>query len=564
VVVRAAVALLAALAVAHPAAAASGFTPRLGDPELSEQEAIAIFLVDPKVADWLERYPPNRSSDASFERETRRWRVHVWSGEAGEVATGRVDDATGEVVEAWTGPQVAWKMARGAKGSFGGKVLNRPLVWIGFCVMFVAGLADLRRPLSLRNLDLLALLSFSVSLAFFNRGEIFRSVPLAYPPLVYLLARMLWVGLRRRALPSWRPLWPVWVLAAAAVFLAGFRIGLNVQAPRSVIDVGYAGVIGADRILDGEAPYGHMPLRDALRACGKADADGDIRERIQTNGRCESANERGDTYGPTAYLAYVPATLTLGWSGRWDALPAAHATSIAFDLLTLVGLVLVGRRFGGNRLAAGLAFAWAAYPFTAYALNANTNDTIAPALLVWGFWLASSPWARGAATATAGWTKFAALLIVPLWAAYPDAWRPRSLARFAGGFALATLAAFSMLLLEPSLFDAVRTFGERTLGFQLDRESPFSLWGWGQYRAKGIPDLAAVQRVLQVGVVALALAVAVVPRTKGPRELAALTAAVLLALELVLTHWFYLYLPWVLPFVLLALLLPREARAGSA
>ena len=51
---------------------------------------------------------------------------------------------------------------------------------------------------------------------------------------------------------------------------------------------------------------------------------------------------------------------------------------------------------------------------------------------------------------------------------------------------------------------------------------------------------------------------AVVPRRKGPLELAALTAALLLAFELSLTHWFYLYLPWVLPFVLLALFLPRE------
>ena len=89
-------------------------------------------------------------------------------------------------------------------------------------------------------------------------------------------------------------------------FLAGFRVGLNVEAQRTVIDVGYAGVIGADRITNGEAPYGNMPRQgtlDTVRACR---ADGEIRERIQTNGRCESSNERGDTYGPVTYLAYVP------------------------------------------------------------------------------------------------------------------------------------------------------------------------------------------------------------------------------------------------------------------
>jgi hypothetical protein len=56
--------------------------------------------------------------------------------------------------------------------------------------------------------------------------------------------------------------------------------------------------------------------------------------------------------------------------------------------------------------------------------------------------------------------------------------------------------------------------------------------------------------------VALAALLAFFPRRKGPVELAALTAAILVAFQLTLTHWFYLYLPWMLPFVLLWLLLP--------
>jgi hypothetical protein len=489
--------------------------------------------------------------------------VRVWSGRAGQVAQGVVEDGTGRVLEAWTGPQVAWRMARGTDGAFGGKLLNRPAVWLLLCLVFALGLADLRRPWSLRNLDLLVLLSFSVSLAFFNRGEIFRSVPLAYPPLVYLLVRSAWIGLRGRRQRDPRAVWPVWLLAAAAVFLVGFRIGLNVQAPRSVIDVGYAGVIGGDRILDGQAPYGNMPERGARPACGEPDASGDTRDRIQTNGRCESANERGDTYGPLAYVAYVPAVAVFGWSGRWDSLPAAHATSIAADLAVLAGLLLVGRRFGGWRLAATLCFAWAAYPFTAYALNANTNDALMPAALVWGFWLSSSTWARGAFVAAAAWTKFAALLLAPLWATYavPAA---RTVARFAAAFAVVTLLSFAVLLLEPDLLEAVRTFWDRTVGFQLGRESPFSLWGWGQYHARGIPDLGRLQTVVQAGVLVLAGAVAFVPPRKGPLQLAALTAAVLLAFQLALTHWFYLYLPWVLPFVALALFLPRAGTARAS
>ncbi|MFN2468265.1 MAG: hypothetical protein ABR521_09090 [Gaiellaceae bacterium] len=390
------------------------FVPAAEPPRLTKERATQILLARRKVAEWLDRYPEKgRITDATYDSTYKDWTVKVWWGEAGQIVLGRVGDETGTVLEAWTGPQVAWKMARGYEGAFGGKRINSAYVWLAFCTLFLLGLADLRRPLSVRNLDLLALLSFSVSLWFYNRGDIFTSVPLVYPPLLYLIARAAWVGLTGRRGRAVLPFWPVWVLAAATVFLVGFRVGLNVRAS-NVIDVGYAGVIGAHRISHGESPYGHFPTQGDLKPCGEPDRDGEIRMRIQTNGRCESSNDRGDTYGPVAYLSYLPGYWLLGWSGEWDDLPAVHLTSILFDLLCIGGLALVGRRFGGHRLAATLAFAWAAYPFTQYVSSSNTNDAILPAFLIFGFWLVTSPPARGAFLALAGWTKFAALLLAPL------------------------------------------------------------------------------------------------------------------------------------------------------
>jgi hypothetical protein len=519
---------------------------------LTEAQVTQIFLDNRKVADWLRHYTNRvRRTDATF--KAGHWTVKVWVGAAGEVATGKVDDKTGAVTEAWTGPQVAWKMARGYDGAFGGREINSAGVWLAFCVLFLVGLADLRRPLSMRNLDLLALLSFSVSLWFFNRGDIFTSVPLVYPPLLYLLGRMAWSGWRGRLATGSVPVWPIWLLAAATVFTAGFRIGLNVRAS-NVIDVGYSGVVGANRIANGQSPYGHFPVEESLKACGKEDADGEIRERIQTNGRCESANPQGDTYGPVAYEAYLPGYLILGWTGKWDDLPAAHLSSILFDLLCLLGLALVGLRFGGTRLAVTLAFAWVAYPFTQYVSSSNTNDALPPLFLIWGSWLVTSPLARGAAVALAGWTKFAPLLLAPLWASYPER-RARPTALFVAGFLAATVAAFSILLLEPSPVHAARVFWDRTLGWQLGRESPFSIWDWRQYHA-GLPDLHLLQRVLEGLLVAGAAAAYFFPRRKSPLQLAALTAALLLGFELVLTHWFYLYLPWFFPFAAFAVLAP--------
>jgi len=570
------VVVVLALAVAFAPAAQAGTTapvstapvstPTISTPQvpavqitarLTRAQVIELFLADGKVADWLKRYPPEPVTDATFAQGS--WTVNVWSGKAGEVATGKIDDGTGAVTEAWTGAQVAWKMARGYKGAFGGNQINSYPVWLGFCALFLLGLVDWRRPFSVRNVDLVVLLAFSVSLWFFNRGDIFTAMPLAYPPLAWLLARLLWIARTDR--PSrGGPVWPVWVLAAATVFIAGFRVGLNVRAS-NVIDVGYSGVIGADRIAHGQSPYGNFPVEGSLPACGPADSSGEVRNRVQTNGRCETANPLGDTYGPVSYLAYLPGYAIFGWSGKWDTLPAVHFTSILFDLLALVGLALVGRRFGGPRLAAALAFAWVAWPFTQYASSSNSNDAIAPALLVWGFLALTSPIARGTAVALSGWTKFASLLLMPLWLGYPEARRGRSLAVL--GFALTTALVFFVLFLEPSPWHAARVFYDRTFGYQVGRDSPFSLWDWRTYHAKGLPDLHFVQEVLQALLVVGSLALAWVPRRRSPLRMAALSAAVLVGFELVLTHWFYLYLPWFFPFVALALIAPLPGGANE-
>src|SRR4029077_13044912 len=131
------------------------------------------------------------------------------------------------------------------------------------------------------------------------------AVPLFYPVLVWVVIRGIWIGISGRGSPS-HSVWPVWILFAAAVFLAGFRVGLNIETS-NVIDVGLSGVVGAERLVhDGQAPWGNFPLEGTLRACGRADSPGEIRNRIQTTHRCEAADPLGDTYGPVAYESYVP------------------------------------------------------------------------------------------------------------------------------------------------------------------------------------------------------------------------------------------------------------------
>jgi hypothetical protein len=261
-------------------------------------------------------------------------------------------------------------------------------------------------------------------------------------------------------------------------------------------------------------------------------------------------------------LGYIPAYAAVGFDGKWNGgsstwggLPAAHLTSILWDALAVIGLGLLGLRFGGRVLGATLAFAWAAYPFTQYVSSSNSNDAIMPALLIWGLLLVTSAPARGLFVALAAWTKFAALLLLPLWASYPH-WRGfgRQKLTYLGGLLLGTALSFWILLLEPNPLHAAHVFWDRTFGWQLSRSSPFSIWDWDQY--PGFPDLHRLQTVLKIAVLLGALVVYFVPRRKNVIQLGALTAAILIGFELVLTHWFYLYIPWFFPFVAFAVLAP--------
>ncbi|HEY5333884.1 MAG TPA: hypothetical protein VIJ21_10085, partial [Solirubrobacterales bacterium] len=262
--------LLVAVALLGPTAAGAAKQEAPAATDITATEASAAAAQDPNVLKE-EREHPHLSPSPTFHNE--KWEVG-WFEDNHEYALVMVDPKTGKVTESWTGYQVAWEMARGYSGEFAHS-LNSPFIWLPLCLFFLVGLFDWKRWRRPANLDLLVLLGFGVSHFFFNQGNIGVSVPLAYPVLVYLLVRCLWIGFRGRG-SGLRPVWPTMWLLIAALFLMGFRVGLN-MADAGAIDVGYAGVTGAHRILHGEQLYGDWP------------------EDIHS----------GDTYGPINYAAYV-------------------------------------------------------------------------------------------------------------------------------------------------------------------------------------------------------------------------------------------------------------------
>jgi hypothetical protein len=496
---------------------------------LSANQVLAIAARLPKMKAVRAKY--RGSYGGAYLKGPEHWQVSYFSkGGKKEIGQVIIDDLSRRVLEQWTGFQVAWTMARGYPGAFGRHV-NALYIWLPLCLLFFAPFFDFRRAFSLLHLDLLVLLFFSVSLAFFNHGQIYQSVPLAYPPLLYLLARML--ALLRRSRTERRPrplrlLVPVPWLALAVIFLIGFRVALNVT-DSNVIDVGYAGVIGAQRIVHGKPLYGQYP----------------------------SDNEHGDTYGPVNYEAYVPFEQLFGWSGTWDDLPAAHAAAILFDLLAIALLFLIGRRVRGPSLGVVLAYSWVSFPFTLFALESNSNDTLVAVLVLAAVLAATyrtrlaTP-LRGASAALAGLTKFAPLALAPLFATHGlwdrgDGLRARTRMRDLVTFAVAFVAIAAVASIPALRHDSLHTIYERTFAYQSDRESPFSVWGlYG--------GLSAWQGAAQIAAVVLAVGLAVIPRRADIAGLAAACAAVIVAVQLGIDHWFYLYIPWFFPLVMIALL----------
>ncbi len=487
---------------------------------VNAQQATRIANRDAKVVDERRE---NGGLTHSASMVEGHWEVAYFAGDR-EVALVLVDPDSGRVTESWTGYQVAWKMARGYSGAFGHK-LNAPYVFLPLCALFLLGLIDWRRPLRVASLDLLVLLGFGVSNWFFNRAEIGVSVPLQYPVLLYLLARALWIGLRGRG-EGIRPVWPAAWLLVAALFLVGFRTGLDV-ADSGVIDVGYADVVGADRIAHGEPLYGNFP---------------------------EDVSQ-GDTYGPVSYLAYVPFEAIWPWSGSWDDLPAAHAAAVVFDLATFALLIWLGLRIRpgpeGRKLAATLAFGWAAYPYTAYALESNSNDTLVAMLLVATLLALTRPVLRGVFAALATLTKFAPVVLVPMLATY----RPRVVSRrgvslttgpAVGRFVLAFGIIIVLLMLWPAIDPGLHTFWDRTVAYQSGRDSPFSIWGQ-------VPSLEPLRIAILVVTGLLAVALAVWPKRKSLVQVVALSAALLIAVQLTAQHWFYLYIVWFYPALLIGI-----------
>ncbi|MBV9455751.1 MAG: DUF2029 domain-containing protein, partial [Rubrobacter sp.] len=371
-------------------------------PNLSETDATNLALRDPDVREELTKHGPY-TSDAEY--KDGEWTVHFTVDEGGpaggkllgngkkEVAQVGEDDQTQQLKYVWTGDQVGWDMARGDTDSYG-RLANYWYVWEPQALIFVLAFMSYHKLFSLRTLDVIVLVSFIASHGFFRTGESsYWAVLLWYVPLLYLLGRTLLMGFGIGQRVEKTSSFPTPVLFVLGALASGFvLIGNFVYS--SVLDVGYAGVVGANLLMRGMLPYGNGSM--------------DIHHLYPQSGNLA-------TYGPMNYLLYVPFVWLFGWSGEWDYVLAAHVMTAFAFVVGALAMLLAGRRYAGTKGGAALLFAWAVFPYTFYSTNNNTNDVIIAAVAAIGLATAGSPVARGASVAAGFAIKLFPIALAPLW-----------------------------------------------------------------------------------------------------------------------------------------------------
>jgi hypothetical protein len=466
-------------------------------------------------------------------------------------------DVTTQRVTFFDGPRVVLDVAVGEHGEVvaseehvpgvpasGATLANSPWVLALLSALFL--LATLVVPLRRwRNLDALALASLTLTIPLINARLLAASVICAEPALCYLMVRCLTVGLRpprARAAPPDTPLldrlWAGWeprrrtrmlCLLVLATILAFLAITLTSSG---YTDVAVASLQGATEVLHGVLPYGHITLAF-----------------------------HGDTYPLLNYLLYAPAALWWPVSEAFSDLAGSLVTAAVASLLVGWALYRIAgsRELGGTgeprtdrRLRAVLA--WFAFPPVLLAASGGANDLVLAACLAWMLALRSRAAASLLALAMGVWVKLVPLILLAIWIPY----RRRGLVRSCAPALALSVALTGLLLLLGGAggFSAMAN----AISFQFQRGSFFAPW-----YTFGVQWL---QPLVQAGVLAILVASVLCLRAdpsirRDPVRLGALAAALLLAVQLAANYWTWSYLPWVFPFLAIALFMAQHGAAAA-
>jgi hypothetical protein len=286
-----------------------------------------------------------------------------------------------------------------------------------------------------------------------------------------------------------------------------------------VIDVGYSGVIGADRIVPGQSPYGHMPREGSLKACGarmrRARFGSGSRRTAAASLRTSAATRTGRS--PTS-LTSPGTSLRLERALGQAARGARDGARLRPAGAPRPRAARTPLRRGGSRDAPVRVGRVPVHAVRVELEHERRDHARVPDLRL----LARHVRVRARRVPRPGGWRSSARSARAVCGAHirsaPVLRKGRICSRFCGRDRCCVFD----LLLEPSPAHAARVFWDRTFGWQVGRDSPFSIWGWGQYHAAGIPDLGPFQQLaialLLAGAIACYFVPGARPRSSSPRS----------------------------------------------
>jgi hypothetical protein len=413
----------------------------------------------------------------------------------------------------------------------GSSVLWTPalLVLLAFLFVVAVGVRPLR---SLRNLDaVVAAGGFTLAALLYDARLVGPQIYVGVACLVYLAARCGQVGLGGEAAAA-APAEPLyqWLfqparaprllrLVAAATLVAGVVMTVT---STGISDVAFASLAGATKLVHGQLPYGNLTT-DVVH---------------------------GDTYPLVNYVLYIPFAAVRPVRDSFDDADGA----LWLNAIALVATAVVLYRLAGGREAGtATALAWLAFPPVLLAASAGTNDVPTAFLVAAALALFARPALSAGALALAGLTKVVPSVALLVWLARL---RGRPLAITCAAVAAALIAVIASLLVVGG--SSAPGDSWHALRFQFERGSWSSIWQQTGTRW--------LQPVFQAGTVGLAAVAANEVWRRGPdgidmRRAAALAGAIIALLQISANYWTYMYLPWLVPFILVALLLPGAAAS---
>jgi hypothetical protein len=467
-----------------------------------------------------------------------RWsRVDVASLDSTDVAV-RFSAGPRLVLDAVVATGGTVRFAAGGKRlryAYGSAIANNPRVLALLCVVFVL-MTAVWPVWRLRNLDVAVALSTVCAIILLNASMFGRMVVVSYPALFYFVARCGWYALgstrgSRASVPLFDLMTGGWSEARRKRLLgltAGAFVLITAMVAFSstdVVDVGYASMEGATKLLGGVLPYGH--ISDVFH---------------------------GDTYPIGSYLFYVPFAWLSPVQNQWDSADLTLLVALAAALG--VGGMLLRTAPRPDR-SAGLraAIAWLAFPPVLVTVSTGTTDVLLAFLLLGAVLLWRRPTICCTLLAAGAWFKLSPLALLPL--ALARLRGQRLVRALAGVVAISTAALAALIALG-----GPGAIGEmaRALGYQTSRNDPRSLWA--------VLGSVPWQQLAQAGTLALiaggAVRLARDPILAGDRvRVAGLCCAILLGLQISAGYWTYMYLVWVFPFLALSVLQPAERLSAS-